>query len=178
MRVFIITLLLIAYSLFIPQGVFADYVLPYPSFMPGNKVYRLTRIIDRISGFWYFGNVAQAKFHLKLSDKYLVEAKTLFEYGQYLLGVDALSRSDREFSTLPEAVAEARNMRIDVSQLVDTIRAAEEKHTSVLTSVEGYVPAEFTWTPEKTSATHLKLRDMIEASKRVRTGVFGTIVGR
>jgi len=75
----------------------AEYVLPYPSAMPGNKLYRIMRIIDELKKPLYFGSITRYKYHLSLADKYLVEAKTLFEYKQYLLAVDALERSDREF---------------------------------------------------------------------------------
>jgi len=60
----------------------AEYVLPYPSYMPGNKIYRVSRVVDKIKKYWYFGNIAQIKYHLALADKYLVEAKTLMEYDQ------------------------------------------------------------------------------------------------
>ncbi len=143
--------MLIVYCLlFIAPSVRADYVLPYPSYMPGNKLYRVTRIIDKLKNYWYFGEIGQAKYHLGLADKYLVEAKTLFEYRQYLLAVDALQRSDDEFKKVPK--------NLD----------AAEKHIEVLTQLLSIVPDAFTWTSEKAEATQLPLKNLLEASIRLR----------
>jgi len=151
--IFSICLLLIAYCLF-AFPVHAEYVLPYPSFMPGNKLYNITRAIDKIENYWYFGTIAQTKYHLKLSDKYLVEAKTLFEYKQYLLATDALARSDLEFKALPKSKIVAR---------------AAQKHRQVLESLLLTVPPEFVWTPEKSSAIPLDLYGILSHSITLRT---------
>ena len=57
----------------------SDYVLPYPSSMPGSKFYQIRLIWDEVKKYWYFGSFGQFEYNLKQSDKYLVEAKTLFE---------------------------------------------------------------------------------------------------
>ena len=151
--------------------VYADYVLPYPSAMPGNKVYKITRILDTLKKYWYFGNIAQTKYHLELTDKYLVEAKTLMEYNQYLLGSDALLRSDDEFTKLPGYIRQAKEEKKDISLLKSAVKGASDKHIEVLEALLQIVPNQFTWTPEKAQATDLKLRDMIERSLKIRTQV-------
>lgn len=105
-KILILVLIIFICFLTVPS-VRADYVLPYPSVMPGNKLYRITRIVDQLKKYWYFGNIAQIKYHLGLSDKYLVEAKTLFEYKQYLLATDALKRSSDQFSQIHQYVIKA-----------------------------------------------------------------------
>src|SRR5450759_5012191 len=80
--------------------VYADYVLPYPSYMPGSSLYKVSRVVDLLKFYWSWGNIAQIKYHLALSDKYLIEAKTLMEYKQFLLGTDDLRRYDKEFVNL------------------------------------------------------------------------------
>src|SRR5690242_19345931 len=74
--------------------VHAEYILPYPGPMPGNKLHKIVQIVDKFQYYWSWGNIARANYFMDLSDKYLVEAKTLFEYKQYLLGVESLKRSD------------------------------------------------------------------------------------
>lgn len=152
----------------LPQTVHAEYVLPYPSYMPGNKIYRVTRIIDRIKKPLYFGSLGRYKYHLSLADKYLVEAKTLFEYRQYLLAVDALERSDREFASAAPYVSrgmkEGKDMRIYARNLQD----ASDVHISVLENLKEMLPASFEWRPEKTSATNLRLADMLDVSVALR----------
>ncbi len=146
----------------------ADYVMPYPSYMPGNTMYRVSRIVDRLKYYWSWGNIAQTKYHLALSDKYLIEAKTLMEYKQYLLGSDALQRSDKEFMQLPGYVAGARKEGVDVSGLKSIIAAAADKHDEILTGLLDASPAQFTWTPEKAAPTELPLGGMIQTSLGVR----------
>lgn len=158
---FIVSLLL--YFL-LARPVSAAYVLPYPSFMPGNKMYTIMRIIDRLKAYWYFGDIGQFTYHLSLSDKYLVEAKTLFEYQQYLLGVDALRRSSLEFDRLPGYLRNARTHGKDIRDFQNTISEAAFVHADVLTKLNDEVPMTFTWSPEKQASTVLPLRDMLSAA--------------
>ena len=149
----------------------AEYVLPYPSYMPGNKIYRVSRVVDKIKKYWYFGNIAQIKYHLALADKYLVEAKTLMEYDQYLLGSDALFRSDTEFKQLPITLEKAIHERIDIRLLQVKIADAGQRHKEILVELAQGVPDQFTWTPEKAAPTELKLRDLIKESLDIRRQV-------
>lgn len=149
----------------------SEYVLPYPSYMPGNKLYKVTRSIDNLRRFWYFGNIAQFKYHLGLSDKYLVEAKTLMEYGQYLLGVDALERSDNEFMVLPDYLTRAKREGVDVSKLAGIVSEAAIKHESVLAGLSTIIPETFTWSPEKAASTDLQLGRLLHTSLDLRISI-------
>ena len=149
----------------------ADYVLPYPSAMPGNKVYKITRVLDRIKKYWYWGNIAQTKYHLELADKYLVEAKTLMEYNQFLLGSNAVTRSDKEFQAIVSNIGWAKKEHKDVSLLIKAVDGASAKHEEVLRVLIDTVPVQFTWTPEKDKPIQLSLRDMLQNSIHLRTKV-------
>lgn len=149
----------------------ASYVLPYPSFMPGNKLYKISRIVDQLNNWWYFGNIAQIKYHLGLSDKYLVEAKTLFEYKQYLLGVDALKRSTKQFQTLPLFVKQGISENKNMNSLISTISEAVVIHRSILQEMKISCPETFQWIPEKKSATDLKLHNELDAADSVVVSV-------
>ena len=173
MKKFVICLFIILYSLFVPKIIFADYVLPYPSYMPGSALYRVSRMTDRLKFYWSWGNIAQVKYHLALSDKYLVEASTLMEYKQFLLGADALGRSDKEFMQLPAFLTGVKMERVDVSRLQRITTQAADKHVEVLTGLLSVVPDQFTWTPEKSSATELPLGAMIRTSMDVRRKIAG-----
>lgn len=142
------------------MSVRAEYVLPYPSYMPGNKFYRISRLIDRVKQPFYFGNISSYKYHLSLADKYLVEAKTLFEYKQYLLATDALTRSDVEF---------AKAKRNVVRYFETQFQEAAEAHQMVLKRLQEELPEQFLWTPEKDSPTYLPLKDLINTSITLRT---------
>lgn len=165
-------LLLIVYCLLlIVRPAFAGYVLPYPSIMPGNKLYQVSRVVDQLKKYWYFGNIAQIKYHLGLADKYLVEAKTLIEYKQYLLATDALYRSDREFLQLPKYVGYAKKEKKDVSAFAALIIEAAEIHAGVLSILESTVPEQFIWSPEKEKPTELNLSVLLRASQELRSRV-------
>ena len=167
----VLTILLITYFISLISVAHADYVLPYPSYMPGNTLYRISRIVDKLKNYWSFGNIAQFKYHLELSDKYLVEAQTLLEYNQYLLGADALTRSDAQFQVLPMYLQGAKNEGVDISNLKQTAMDAAAKHESVLSALLITSPATFNWQPEKTSATELHLGTMIQSSIELRARV-------
>jgi hypothetical protein len=167
--------LLIAYCLLFIPSVRAEYVLPYPSFMPGNKIYRIMRIVDGLKHYWYFGNIGQIKYHLGLSDKYLVEAHTLMEYNQYLLATDALIRSDKEFLQLSGFIQAAKKENIDTDLLTQNIADAAAKHTEVLSEINESVPSQFTWTPEKSEPTELHLSEMLMTSVEIRKKVTADI---
>lgn len=153
-----------------PVSVFADssYVLPYPSAMPGNKFYSLHKVLERIEKYWYFGDFGQFKYSLKESDKYLVEAKILFEYNQYLLAFEALKKSDIYFQqTLPSLLKAQKNGKNIVSKR-ETLRQASVKHRGVLEKTMHSVPGKFIWTPEKREPTTLDLWAKIEESIKIR----------
>jgi hypothetical protein len=159
--------------LVLTQSVFAEYVLPYPSYMPGNSMYNVSRVVDRFKFYWSWGNIARIKYHLALSDKYLIEAKTLMEYKQYLLGADALRRSDAEFRKLPASVAGAKKEGVDVRDLQRLLSAAADKHVEILTGLLSAAPPDFTWTPEKSRPTQLPLGEMIQTSVGERQRIAG-----
>jgi hypothetical protein len=132
--------------------------------MPGNKLYNISRMIDILNGYWYFGNIAKVKYHLNLSDKYLVEAKTLFEYKQYLLGVDALRRSTGQFQELPLYVKQGAAEQKDMNSVIVTISDAGAAHSVVLQTMKTSSPELFEWVPEKKASTELKLHYELDKS--------------
>ena len=105
---FVFLIILFVFSI-IPQPLFAEasYVLPYPSAMPGSKFYKLHQLFEKFEKYWYFGNFSNFHYNLKYSDKYLVEAKTLFEYKQYLLAYQALKKSNSFFLKTKQSLENA-----------------------------------------------------------------------
>lgn len=163
LRVFVIGL---AIMLILPRSVFpaSDYVLPYPSAMPGNKLYKLNLAKEKILKYWYFGDFGQFKYSLKQSDKYLVEAKTLFEYKQYLLAFEALDKSEVYFQqTLPNLV-KAKQKRKNISVNRDILKLASLKHIEVLLEIKQNIPDKFVWVPEKSAPVALNLSEKIKES--------------
>lgn len=137
----------------------SDYVLPYPSFMPGNKLYSVHRIYEGISKYWYFGDYGRFIYYLNLSDRYLVEAKTLFDYKQYLLAVSALNKSNEYFKDASNVIKKVK--KNGVEQKLILLKSAGKKHIEELEKISNITPEVFKWTPEKVASSQLQIEALI-----------------
>lgn len=166
----LVPLFIFSFFILIIRPVFAEssYVLPYPSSMPGSKFYKVSLIWDEIRRYWYFGDFGQFKYNLGESDKYLVEAKTLFEYKQYLLGYKSLQKSDFYFLNILPFLKKAQKENKNISAKVDLFREASRKHIEVLVKMKMEVPETFNWQPEKSQSTNLNLKKAIVISIKMR----------
>lgn len=146
----------------------SDYVLPYPSAMPGSKAYKLHLLWEKFMEYWYFGNFAKFEYNLKQSDKYLVEAKILFEYNQYLLAYNALEKSDLYFKKTPSYLREALKENKNIIQKQKIFKSAGKKHIEVLNDLINRIPSTFEWKDEKSSPIILDLHKAIRNSIGIR----------
>lgn len=151
--------------------VHATYVLPYPSYMPGNKLYKVSRMVDALKKHWYFGNIAKTKYYLALSDKYLVEAKTLFEYKQYVLALDALNRSNTYSQLLHLLILKSKQENKDISLMMPIIREYILVHDLTLNTLRSQLPTEMLWQPEKQSSVLLPLHELLGKAIEIRKNI-------
>lgn len=149
----------------------STYVLPYPSEMPGSKWYFLYQVVERIEKDWYFGDFASFEYNLKYADKYLVEAKTLFEYDQYLLGQQAIKKSDAYFIKTHRSLEKAKLEGKNITEKEHILKEAVIKHSMVLEQLKIHVPKEFLWEPEKEKSTPLFLWEQIDHAVAIRRRV-------
>ncbi len=145
----------------------SNYVLPYPSAMPGSKFYIIERVYEKVSQYWYFGSFAQFNYNVKYSNKYLVEAKTLFDYHQYLLALDALERSNEYFRKIEYSLQKAQKENKNVTEKKTLLEEISEKHKEELTKLLLMTPAEFQWSTEQQSEK-LLIHSKINHSVKVR----------
>lgn len=162
--VFVVIFFLFANQVFASSS----YVLPYPSAMPGNVLYKLNLVKESLLRFWYFGDFGQFKYNLKESDKYLVEAKTLFEYEQYFLAFKSLQKSDDYFGKTLPYLLNAQKNRKNISVNRNILREAALKHIQVLSRLAKDLPLIFVWTPEKDKPTTLNIKEKIDQSISIR----------
>lgn len=169
MKVFLIFSIIILFLL-LPQISFAqsNYVLPYPSSMPGSLFYKGRLVFEEVSKYWYFGAFGQFNYNLKMADKYLVEAKTLFEYKQYLLAYNALKKSDSYFVNILPQLIKAAKQKKDTTWKRNILKGAVQKHIEILEKIEAETPDTFIWQPEKTLPTTLYLQKEIIGSVLLR----------
>lgn len=146
----------------------SSYVLPYPSSMPGSLNYKLHVIFEKVSKYWYFGDFGQFDYSLKMSDKYLVEAKTLFEYKQYLLAQKALQKSDFYFAKIPSIVNKVKKNHKNIDNKISVFEEASKKHIEILEKIDIETPDSFIWRPEKSLPTTLNIKDYILGSILLR----------
>ncbi|MCL4418205.1 MAG: hypothetical protein M1365_16225, partial [Actinobacteria bacterium] len=104
-------------------------------------------------------------------DKYLVEAKTLFEYNQYLLASKALTKSDYYFKNIEPYLLKAKKENKNIEQKQNLLKEASLKHIEELISIAKLVPGSFSWQPERSSPTVLNLRQLISNSIEIRREV-------
>lgn len=146
----------------------SPYTLPYPAAMPGNKVYLLQKLQEKVIKYWFFGDFGQYYYHVKYADRYLVEAKTLFEYKQYLLAYRALEKSNEYYKNIEPILTRASKKEKNISDKLSTFKNISLKHIEVLDPLILIVPKEFTWTPEKNPPTHLPIHQLIKDSISMR----------
>lgn len=170
MKIYVLSIVIFLLLTFFPHGVFAEsnYVLPYPSVMPGNIFYKARIVIDEVKKLWYFGNFGKFSYNLKQSDKYLVEAKTLFEYKQYLLGFNALQKSNKYFEKVPLYLRYAHEEKKNVLEKQLLLKEAALKHIEVLQFIKTITPSIIIWKPEKSASTNLKLHEIVNKSVQIR----------
>lgn len=146
----------------------STYVLPYPSSMPGNILYNFSLLKESILNLWYFGDLGQFTYNLKESDKYLVEAKTLFEYDQYLLALKALRKSDNFFRKVPNFLDSAKKGNKNIVSYRNLLKQAALKHDEVLRKTKEELPESVNWKPEKEKPEVLMLHKELDVSISLR----------
>lgn len=168
-KIWVILIIFFSYTVFVVRAYASSpYVLPYPSVMPGGIAYKIHLVWEKVMQYWYFGSFGQFEYNLKQSDKYLVEAKTLFEYKQYLLGYQALQKSDNYFKQSYPFLLKARNQGKDIFDKKKILSQASEKHIEVLIKIKNDTQDSVTWSPEKIAATYLNIGKKIGESISIR----------
>ncbi len=144
------------------------YVLPYPSTMPGGISYKFHLVWEEVLKFWYYGDFGQFEYNLKESDKYLVEAKILFEYQQYLLGFAALQKSNDYFTKTLPFLERAKMTGKNITDNRQLLSSAAQKHIEVLEKMEQETPVVFVWNPEKAASSTLSIHQLIDTALKQR----------
>lgn len=162
--------ILIIFLLFlvVPSTAYAEYVLPYPSVLPGNRLYAIKSFFEKLQSYWYFGDIGQTKYELKTADKYLVEAKTLFEYKQYKLAVSALQQSNDHFAKTVLSVRDVQGENKDSGEQKEVVKDAAHKHLEIIESLSKTLPETIIWSDEKKEPIDLSLSQLFKQAEIVR----------
>lgn len=145
------------------------YTLPYPSYMPGHTLYTPRILWDQVMEWWHFGSISKTKYHLALSDRYLVEAVTLLEYKQYLLAVSALSHSNTHFISSVLYARDVVDEQKDKGLQATILKEAGKEHTRVLTVQAETFVENITWSAEHEDPVTLELPFLLRQSLIIRS---------
>lgn len=136
--------------------------------MPGHLLYKVRLVQEYFEKFWYFGDFGQLSFNQRMSDRYLVEAKTLFEYKQYLLATKALDKSNDYFRKIPGNLLQAKKNNKIIVDKKERVFNEREKHIEVLEELRDDLPPQFVWQDEYKDAQNLELEELINKSIVIR----------
>lgn len=117
-----------------------SYILPYPSVMPGNKLYVIKETWDKLRGILALGSFSRFSYELGQADKKLVEAKVLYEYGQIALGNKALEKYQTHMMVLPKLLEAANKEGKNISEKEELLKRAGIKHQQVLLELSKISP--------------------------------------
>lgn len=156
-------------ALSFPVPTVAAYVLPYPSLMPGHKLYRVMRFVDEMKRYWYWGSLSSYRYYLGQSDKALVEAKTLFEYQQFLLATRALKRSNDALIGALDPLRRAKGEGKDIEKYTRELVDAMDVHKRLIVKLKAETPEEFYWIPEKSDPQILPIHQALFEAERIRS---------
>ena len=146
-----------------------DYSLPESTVLPDQKLlYRISRNLDRVSSWYTWGDVAAVKRHLRLADKYLVEAKLLFKKRNFLYAIDALERSNLEFERIPRSIEHAILSGKDIISLRTDVQDAAKAHVAVLGVLSEQVPEVLVLTPADEESEQFEIREQLFISAGIR----------
>lgn len=118
--------------------------------------------------YWAYGDFGQFSYNLQASDKYLVEANTLFAYNQYVLALDALEKSNSFYTKVKPALVSARIHHKDIQAKSDLLKQAAKAHITVLTHLEKELPSTFVWEEENQKPQILPLHSDIQDAIHLR----------
>lgn len=166
-----LSLLTLVFYFFVPTA-FAkqksSYVLPYPGIMPGSKLYIVSIVTNQLEDFYTFGDFAKIKFYQAQADKYLVEAKTLFEYGQFKLAISSLEKSNKYYKKIYPLIRLAKENGKEISEKEKNYVSASQKHTEELIKIKDFTPEQFIWADEKKPSITLDIKKALDYSIMLR----------
>lgn len=127
-----------------PTQATLDYTMPYPGLLPDNPLYSLKVFRDRVISFFISDPLKRSSFDLLQADKRLEGAYYLQKKGlsagrqgkQYdsLVGTTT-SKAENYFDEAIQQIKQAKSMGEDINPQLGTLRAADQKHTQLITQM-------------------------------------------
>jgi len=114
----------------------------YPGILPDHPLYFLKALLYKIRGFFVFGDLARARWQMKMADKRAAEAKALAKKGRYKLAKKALERAVIAQEKAVEHLERAKKKGKKVENLVERLEKVSIRQQAALDRVLEKVPEE------------------------------------
>ena len=118
----------------IPTSV--DYDLPYPGLLPGNPLYDIKVLRDRIESFFISDPLKRAEFSLLQSDKRLSAGVMLFDEGQYDRAESTISKGEKYMQDSLNQATALKEKGQTADPLLQKINLSSQKHVEVIKNLE------------------------------------------
>lgn len=118
-----------------------NYPLPYPGILPGNPLYFLKVIRDKLVDFLISDPLKKATFDLTLADKRLNAGIYLFNEGsnEYNLAESTISKDENYFVMALNEAKAAKQQGEDISSISNQLLMSSEKHQEVISGLIGEI---------------------------------------
>ncbi|EKD96277.1 MAG: hypothetical protein ACD_24C00112G0001 [uncultured bacterium] len=113
----------------------SEYPLPYPGILPGNPLYQLKMVRDRVFEILIVDPFKKADFYLLQADKRLAAGESLITKGNATLGEETISKGEKYFELAVELTKQAKNKGKDTKDLTDRLARSWDKHDEILTDL-------------------------------------------
>lgn len=113
-----------------PTG--SNYFLPYPGILPGNPLYSVKLIRDKIKEFTTQKTLDKSYFYLLQSDKRLAAGIVLFDSGDQQVSENTISKGQNYLEKSMNKMVQARSEGENVMDLSAKIKASTLKQKEVL----------------------------------------------
>jgi len=120
----------------LPTPASVDYFLAYPGILPGNFLYPLKMVRDRIWLFLTPDPLQKAQTLLLFADKRLGAGKALIEKGKEDLGITTLSKAEKYLEKALIQGKIAKQKGEDTTTFFNTLEKASQKHQEVLEEIK------------------------------------------
>jgi len=120
----------------LPTPASVDYFLAYPGILPGNFLYPLKMVRDRIWMFLTTDPLQKAQTLLLFADKRLGAGKALIEKEKEDLGISTLSKAEKYLERALIQARVAKEKGKDIEAFLNTLEKASQKHQEVLEEIQ------------------------------------------
>ena len=110
----------------------SEYPLPYPGILPGNPLYQVKMVRDKVFETLIVDPLKKADFYLLQADKRLAAGESLINKGHNQLGEETISKAEKYLLLSVELTKEAQKKGKDTKDLTDRLARAWDKHEEVL----------------------------------------------